>query len=169
MKRGRSSIGCPLTRKSEPARATLAMWAGSDGTTDGIAVSGRWTTVDVWAIASSGQSSPRIQVVASGHRGRWIDHFKTAGRHPWRCRRTDRSRRAPAISKLGKRCPKRPSLLTAVVIASPQPERLQPDRQSAGGRPRDAELHAATNPSNRLTSGSGHCSVPAQQEYDARQ
>jgi hypothetical protein len=22
--------------------------------------------------------------------------FKTAGRHPWRCRRTDRSRRAPA-------------------------------------------------------------------------
>jgi hypothetical protein len=24
--------------------------------------------------------------------------FKTAGRHPWRCRRTDRSRRAPAIS-----------------------------------------------------------------------
>jgi hypothetical protein len=23
--------------------------------------------------------------------------FKTAGRHPWRCRRTDRSRRAPAI------------------------------------------------------------------------
>jgi len=24
-------------------------------------------------------------------------NFKTAGRHPWRCRRTDRSRRAPAI------------------------------------------------------------------------
>ena len=23
-------------------------------------------------------------------------NFKTAGRHPWRCRRTDRSRRAPA-------------------------------------------------------------------------
>ncbi len=25
-------------------------------------------------------------------------NFKTAGRHPWRCRRTDRSRRAPASS-----------------------------------------------------------------------
>ncbi len=29
--------------------------------------------------------------------------FKTAGRHPWRCRRTDRSRRAPAnlLSQIG--------------------------------------------------------------------
>src|SRR2546428_12200390 len=29
---------------------------------------------------------------------RTVTTFKTAGRHPWRCRRTDRSRRAPAIS-----------------------------------------------------------------------
>ncbi len=28
-------------------------------------------------------------------------NFKTAGRHPWRCRRTDRSRRAPASFEFG--------------------------------------------------------------------
>ena len=28
-------------------------------------------------------------------------NFKTAGRHPWRCRRTDRSRRAPANFEFG--------------------------------------------------------------------
>ncbi len=128
LKRGRSSIGCPLTRKSEPARATLARWAGSDGTTDGIAVSRRWTTMDVWSIASPGQNSPRIQVAASGPRGRCIDHLQnrwsaslamsTDGSFPSR----------PRHFELGKRCPNRPSLLTEVVIAS-----LQPDRQSAGG------------------------------------
>ena len=29
-------------------------------------------------------------------------HFKTAGRHPWRCRMTDRSRRAHASFELGR-------------------------------------------------------------------
>jgi hypothetical protein len=28
-------------------------------------------------------------------------NFKTSGRHPWRCRRTDRSRRAPASFEFG--------------------------------------------------------------------
>src|SRR5438132_1894764 len=50
-------------------------------------------------------------------------NFKTAGRHPWRCRRTDRSRRAPAIV---------PTLgtLTATPANRSEPWRPMPSRTS---------------------------------------
>src|SRR2546428_10366444 len=44
-------------------------------------------------------------------------NFKTAGRHPWRCRRTDRSRRAPASFESSQRRPARSLLLTAVTVS----------------------------------------------------
>src|SRR3979411_2762237 len=67
------------------------------------AVGGRlWTFAFV---AASGQihSGPTWRPVEAVDAA--LTTFKTAGRHPWRCRRTDRSRRAPASIERGWKAP----------------------------------------------------------------
>jgi hypothetical protein len=74
----------------------------ADGTTDGIgSVPGR-TYVDdfgfeaVWSKFTTDDCGTQVDVLDC-----FDTTFKTAGRHPWRCRRTDRSRRAPASFEFG--------------------------------------------------------------------
>jgi hypothetical protein len=114
---------CHESRRSEPGGVDPngglpASLASVDGTTDGRGVGRRRTTVDDSACCAHAPNSRRTDVAAGERRGPCRDHLQNRWAASLAMSPNGSFPSRPRHFLLGKWCRKRPSLLTAVMIAS---------------------------------------------------